>query len=353
MNQGITKQISRHYNMPDIGKLAREAYAEGRRLVAPLMGFPGVRLTGRSIKMAQQNYGEHYRAIRELALRFKPDVIFPLMDLSVEANANGRYTVFPKFDSATVPRDQFDFDELNNLRSINFTCDSRIISNVEAVKQMSIGLSEETIIGAYVTGPYTLTALILGADAAAMGTVMEKDKIHQLCIYATERIQEYMRLLVSAGAQVVCILEPTAVMLGPDQFEEFSASYVSHLVESFRYSGLSTVYHTCGNTMHVVGKMVEAGVNGVSLDSAETGVDLVEVAKRVPEDVLVIGNVNPTSPMSSGTVAEVEKAVLDLLKEMDPYPNFVLSTGCDLPYETPAENIEAFMRVGREYRINK
>jgi len=29
------------------------------------------------------------------------------MDLSVEANAIGRYTIFPKQDSATVPKDKF------------------------------------------------------------------------------------------------------------------------------------------------------------------------------------------------------------------------------------------------------
>ena len=29
----------------------------------------------------------------------------------------------------------------------------------------------------------------------------------------------------------------------------------------------------------------------------------------------------------------------------------VLGTGCDLPQETPVENIRAFVRAGREYRV--
>jgi len=44
----------------------------------------------------------------------------------------------------------------------------------------------------------------------------------------------------------------------------------------------------------------------------------------------------------------VRQSVCDLLVRMAPYPNFILSTGCDLPQETPLSNIAAFMQAGRE-----
>ncbi len=87
-------------------------YREGRRFIAPLMGFPGLSMTGGNIKLAQQNYGEHYKVVKELANEFKPDLAFPLMDLAVEANAVGQYTLFPKQESATVVKEHFDFEEL-------------------------------------------------------------------------------------------------------------------------------------------------------------------------------------------------------------------------------------------------
>ena len=105
--------------------------------------------------------------------------------------------------------------------------------------------------------------------------------------------------------------------------------------------------------MHLVDKMVEAGVNGISLDSPEAGVDLPAVARRVPEDVAVIGNINPTATIYKGSPADVEKEVADLLKSMDFCPHFILSTGCDLPQDTPLGNIAAFMRAGRNYRIRR
>ncbi len=330
---------------------ASEAYRKGHRLVAPLMGFPGITITGGSIKLAQQNYGEHYRAIKALVGRFRPDMIFPLMDLSVEANALGRYTMFPKHDSATVPKDAFEEGELDRLADVNIAFDMRLLGYVQVLKLMSIGLPTDVVRGAYVAGPYSLAALIIGADNAALATLLEPAMLHRLCTFTTDHILQYIRLLISAGAQTICLLESSAVMLGPDQFEEFSARYVRKIAKSSRYNGANTIYHTCGNTMHLVGHMAGAGVNGISLDAASAGVDLSKAAALTPADVAIIGNICPTGALLTGTPADVEREVVVLLDAMRQYPNFILSTGCDLPQETPLENIEAFMRAGRSYRV--
>jgi uroporphyrinogen decarboxylase len=333
-----------------LAERTREAYARGRRLVAPLMGFPGVEMIGSSIKIAQQNFGEHYKAVRELVDTFSPDAVFPLMDLAVEANALGRYTIFPQNESATVPKDHFGPDDLERLSGINITFDSRLLGYVETVKMMSVTLPPGILRGAYVTGPFTLAGLMMGADDVVMATIDDPAGLHTLCRFTTERIQEYVQLLIAAGADLIAVLEPTAVMLSPEQFAGFSVAYVRHLTESFRYSGVDFVYHTCGNTMHLVGKMVRAGVNGVSLDSRDAGVDLTAVAREVPPDVVVIGNVNPATTMLSGSPQEIRREVEALLAEMAPFPNYILSTGCDLPQETPPANIQAFMDAGRAWR---
>ncbi|MCE5329816.1 uroporphyrinogen decarboxylase family protein [bacterium] len=289
--------------------------------------------------------------MKKLAEMFEPDILFPLMDLSVEANALGRYTVFPKEESATVPKDGFVIDDIEKLREINISFDSRINGYVDTVKLMKIGLEEKILKGAYVIGPYSLAALIMGADEAAMCSILEPGKLTKLCELTTEKIHEYVNMFISAGAEVICVLEPTAVMLGPSQFREFSAHYVKHIVDSCKFSGVSTIYHTCGNTMHLINEMANSGVDGISLDSKEVGVDLREVAKILTRYVLIIGNINPSGVMLRGSPSDVKKEVTSLMEMMDPYANFALSTGCDLPQETPLENIKAFMEAGRSYRI--
>jgi uroporphyrinogen decarboxylase len=215
---------------------------------------------------------------------------------------------------------------------------------------MSLGLPESTIKGAYVSGPYSLAALIMGADEAAMATVLNPEELHELCHFATEKIQQYIRLLIAAGAQAICILEPSAVMLGPDPFTAFSADYVRTIVDSCQFTGVATIYHTCGNTMHLIDRMADSGIDAISLDSASAGVDLPKAARELTGDVAIMGNLNPTGTIYSGSPGEVEAEVKDLMKQMEPFQNFILSTGCDLPQDTPIENISAFMKAGREYK---
>jgi uroporphyrinogen decarboxylase len=322
-------------------------------MVCPLMGFPGLRLINSTVKLAQQNFGEHYKVLQSLINKYEPDMIFPLMDLSVEANALGMYTVFPKQETATVLKEHFKIDDLELHKQINIAYDSRLLGYVETIRLARLCFPENIIKGAYVTGPYSLASLIMGAEEAAMAAIMEPNNLLKLCEFTLERILEYIRLLIGAGAQAICILEPTAVMLGPEEFERYSSGFIKHIVNSFKYTNVSMIYHTCGNTTHLIDKMIESQVDAISLDSPDAGVFLPEVAKKIKTDTILIGNINPAGTILTGSPQQVKNEVTDLLQSLDFYPNFVLSTGCDLPQEVPFENIESFMETGRQYLIGR
>ena len=103
--------------------------------------------------------------------------------------------------------------------------------------------------------------------------------------------------------------------------------------------------------MHLIENMVESGVSGISLDSKDVGVDLPAVAEMIRERTVVIGNISPTKTILSGSPEGVSVEVTELMKEMKPYRCFILSTGCDLPQETPLKNIRAFIDAGRNFKF--
>ncbi|KAF0152363.1 MAG: Uroporphyrinogen decarboxylase (URO-D) [Ignavibacteria bacterium] len=244
-------------------------YSEGKRLVAPLVGFPGVKLVGSSIKLSQQNSCEHLKVINSINERFHPDLLFPLMDLSVEANAVGRQTIILPNESATVVIEDFDIARLNTLKNIAVEYDSRLLAFTETVKKMKLHLPDSVMKGAYVTGPYTLAGLILGAENAAIKSILDQDELKEICEFTISVILKYVASLITSGAQLICVLEPSAVMLGPDEFELFSANYVKRICDYCDEKNIAAVYHICGNSSHLVNKMCEAGVDALSLDSKE------------------------------------------------------------------------------------
>ncbi|MHC4637792.1 MAG: uroporphyrinogen decarboxylase family protein [Planctomycetota bacterium] len=329
----------------------KQAYDNGKRLIAPLVGFPGCNLTGFSIKVAQQNHRVHYACIKALVENLKPDIAFLLMDLSVEANALGLPVRFPTHESSTVEQHPIEsLEQLDEYRRIDILRDSRVISYIKTVEMMRIGLPSDILVAAYVIGPLTLAGLLRSVQQIAIDSILQPQLLHGLCQFATEFIQKYAAALTNAGADIICILEPSAMMLGPEQFRQFSGDYVRHIMESYKYDNVETVYHVCGNTMHLVKEMAATGVAALSLDSPEHGIDLQKAADMVPYDVIVMGNISPTSVITDGSVETVKKATKDLLEKMRRYPNFVLATACDIPQNAPIENIKAFMETARYFK---
>lgn len=313
-----------------------------RRLVAPLLGYPGARLTGSSLKQNEFNPALHAATISRIVERFTPDVAFFMMDLSLEAGALGLPVRYPLFESPTVEEHPVkQADDLERLRVVDPLEDARIRSYIRTMELLSRSISIPR--AAYVTGPFTLAGLLMGASDIAMATITDPDLVHQTVHFCTDICIRYSRALTEAGADIIVILEPTATFLSPQAFAEFCGAYVREVIASPGAAG-DAVLHICGDTSHILREMCATGACALSLDSP---VDLRAAASRVDPEVILIGNIDPVGIMVQQSPQEVACATRRLLDSMAQCDSFILSTGCDLPYETPHENIDAFMSEGR------
>lgn len=311
-----------------------------RRLVAPLVGYPGARLTRTTICQNLLDPAIHLRSLCALHDRWGMDIIFPMMDLSVEADALGLPVRLLGNESPTVMEHPVvGREDLDRLRRVDVLTDARLQGFLEVIHGMSS--IQATLVGSYVVGPFSLAGLLMGAAQAAMATVRNAAFLHEVIAFAVEVVESYARKTVDAGADLVVVLEPTGVLLSPESFRVFSGAYVRQLVERIP---VPCVLHVCGNSTRLLPAMAESGVQGLSLDSA---VDLAAAAAGLPETMVLVGNVAPVDVMGSSDRDVVIGAVRSLRDSMARFPNFVLSTGCDLPVNTPWENIDVLMREGR------
>ncbi len=325
-------------------KLIDTVKLANRRLVMPLMGYPGIQLNHTSIKQNEFNWGVHFWSVSTLVRVFKPDGVFFFMDLSVEASSLGLPVRFPLFESPTVEHHMVqELNDLNQFLSCDPLRDGRVVSYIETMKLMKTGLPGNVMKGAYVTGPFTLAGLMMGANDIAMKTIMDEQLVTGVLEMATSTIIRYARALEEAGADTVAVLEPTAVMLSPEAFKRFSADFISRIVDELK---IPTILHICGQADHLIPNMVETGAQGLSLDS---DVDVETALPKLPEDVVFIGNVDPVLTVRNETPEKIRKAVHETLDKAEGYPNFILSTGCDLPADTPLKNIHAFMDAANEW----
>lgn len=320
-------------------KLVKE---QNRRVSAPLMGFPGAALTGTTIKENLCDAAKQLNSLIALAQEVKPDIIMPMMDLSVECEALGLKITFPDNESPSVEEHPIRSSlDLGNLMPFKMDGSGRLKVFLDTVS----GLKKNTDakVCAYVCGPFTLAGLLMGATEILITSYDDPESVKEITSYCTDFIREYSRALEASGADIICILDPTAVMLSPDTFMEFAGDYVAKVIADLN---IPSILHICGNTTHLIDQMIETGVEGLSLDM---DVDIQEVLERVPEDIVVIGNLDSKTVMPSAKVYNIIEETHRMLRRTAEYKNFVPSTGCDLPPETPIDNIAAFSATVRAF----
>jgi len=314
-----------------------------RRLVIPLAGYPGVQLTRSTVKQNEFNAELQARSLYKLVEHTQPDAVLTMMDLSIEAGALGLPVRYPIAESATVEWHPVKHvKDLEQYKVIDPLYDGRVWVFAEAVRMLREKLNIP--VGVYVIGPFTLAGLMMGANDIALATVDSPDVVMATVNFCEHVVIDFAKALQEAGAEMICILDPTAVILSPASFCQFAGRSIENVV---RHLNTRTILHICGNTTHLLEPMCDTGVQGLSLDSA---VSIPHAAQCVPGDVVLIGNVNPVTTMLQGDRLKVRRDTTALLDAMREHENFIMSTGCDLPAETPLPNIVELVETTKAHR---
>lgn len=309
-------------------------------LVIPLMGLPGIKMTKSTLK--ENLFDEHmqFKSLSMLVDSFEPDGIFAFMDLTVELDALGLKVRYPENDNPSVIEHPIKtIGDFENLRKNWNGLSGRMLMFIDLMKKMANYFP--IINGAYVIGPFSMAGELMGVNNIALEVVLNPGLVKTILGFCTDIIKEYTLGLFEAGADTVAILEPTAVILSPAHYKEFSLKPVKKLTESIKQD---IILHICGDTTHLIEDMNDSGAFALSLDS---DVSLKEVKNHISDDIAIIGNLDPTNIFLQGSKYTVRKATNILKKEMKDRSNFIISSGCDLPLETPLENIEVFMETSR------
>jgi len=313
-----------------------------KNLVVPLMGINGIHQSDTTIWQNLTDAGTQYKTIKELVTKYQPDGMFAMMDLAVEAEALGlKISKQENETPAVLEHSVSTKDDVDQLRARWKGISGRMPVFIEVVKRMAAEL--DILIGAHVIGPFTLAGELMGVGELTMNTILDPDFIHTCLDFSVEIISEYTLALFAAGANVVSILEPTAMMISSDHFNEFSAKPFKRILANVNNKPL--ILHICGNTTHLIESMGKTGAAGLSVDWQ---VNMADSITMIPQDVALIGNLDPVQVFLNATPDEVKVATRELKETMRGNNNFILSSGCDLPLETPPDNLTAYMKAARE-----
>jgi uroporphyrinogen decarboxylase len=164
--------------------------------------------------------------------------------------------------------------------------------------------------------------------------------VHILLEKVTDFIIEYCKAYKAVGANGVFMAEPLAGLLSPALAEEFSSAYVRKIADAVKDDYFAVVYHNCGGaTIQMIESILGTNCSAYHFGDA---IDMREMMPHIPQNVVAMGNISPAKQFRNGTVESISKETYNLLKDCSKYPNFVISSGCDIPPLSKWENIDAF-----------
>ena len=319
----------------------------GKKKPLPILSFPCVSGLGVSVRELISDSALQAKGMKLVADRTDAAAAVSFMDLSVEAECFGANVVVSDDEVPTVKgRIVNDEDEAEALR-VPEVGSGRTQLYIDAIKAASEMITDRPVLAGMI-GPFSLAARLLDVTEIMMDCYDEPDMVHTVLAKVTEFLTEYAKAYKEAGANGIVMAEPVSGLLSPALEVEFSSPYVKKIIDAVQDDSFIVIYHNCGDN---VAKMLDSILStGAAAYHFGNAVDLERyIISQVPSNVIVMGNVDPAGVLRLGTPERVTSVTTDLLDRCSKYPNFILSSGCDIPPMTPWENIYAFFEASQKF----
>lgn len=315
------------------------------RVAMPIMTHPGIELTGKRVVDAVTDGQTHFEAIKAVVQTYGMAACTVIMDLTVEAEAFGAPVDFPDDEVPHVTgRLVSGADDVSRLQVPSLTA-GRVPEFLKANRLAAAYFTDRPVFAGCI-GPFSLAGRLYDMSEIMVAIYIEPDVIQALLEKCTQFLLAYCRALKETGATGVIMAEPAAGLLSDDDCRTFSTEYVRRIVDAVQDESFSVVLHNCGNQGQCTQAMIDTGAAALHFGNA---IDIRSALETCPADVPVMGNLDPVGILKQATPEDVYRRTAELLEATRGYANFVLSTGCDVPPQVPAENIRSFYRALEAY----
>lgn len=208
-------------------------------------------------------------------------------------------------------------------------------------------------------GYYSLCCAVTEHPLEAISGGRSMGKFYRDCYKIPDKVEEVIKLgmpqMVGIGTEIPKITGIPGVWTGgwriapsfvnPKIFDRFVWPYYKELVTKIAAAGVTCVLHCDANWDREIHRFLELPKNCVLSTDGQT--NLRKAREILGDHMPVLGDV-PASILAIGTPDDVRKYVKDLINDLGK-TGLIMNTGCDMPFNTPKENAEAYLLATHEF----
>lgn len=300
----------------------------------PYTGIQIGKLTGVAADDLYKSSEKLTQALLEAKKQYNPDGLPLIFDLQVEAEIFGCELVWEKNTPPTVKT-----HILENTTEINLKQptgkEGRLPLIVSAMKAVKKEIGDTTALYGLICGPFTLASHLRGTNIF-MDMYDDPEYVQKLMAFTADTAIKMADIYMEAGMDVIALVDPLVSQISPDSFTEFLSEPFSRVFKHIRDKKRYSSFFVCGDATRNIEVMTKCNANCISVDE---NVNLIE-AKKITDKAgqVISGNIPLTSIMLHGTQKDNQKFCIDLIDKIGK-DKFILAPGCDMPYDTPVENV--------------
>nr|WP_307989685.1 uroporphyrinogen decarboxylase family protein [uncultured Niameybacter sp.] len=314
--------------------------SQNRGFFLPDMGTNGLFLTGYTAYEVYNDPSKQLEVAKKMNETFESDFIYSLCDGAIFCETLGLKLLKPDFDFPSVLTHPITNKEaLKNYQIPDPYQSGRMPVNLKSLSLIASHIDKPLYVS--IQGPFTLAVQLAGATHLLRCVIKDPEFVEELLAFTTETVRRYAVAVSKVGAKYISIAEPATVTLGRERFKNLVVPNLNRIYKDLEcWKGL----HICGDTTEFLDLMLTCNIDALSLDQI---MDYKEVMKMMPENIVLLGNLDPLELLDRCNPEEIKKGTLKLLKEMKKYSNYLCAFGCNCMNDTKVENLQAAIHTGR------
>ena len=226
---------------------------------------------------------------------------------------------------------------------------SRMNDRVQAVKLFAQKVKGELFIEGWVEGPCAEAADLRGINTLMTDFMDDPEFVRELFGFNVRMATAFAQAQIEAGCDIIGVGDAAASLVGPKIYRDFVLPYEKQLVENIHALGGRVRLHICGNISKSLKEVRELGCGMVDIDSM---VSLEKARAEMGDEQVLAGNLDPVKCLRNGTPQEIADAAAACHRAAG-MKNFIVGAGCEVPRDTPPENLIAMRNYAREYQGGK
>jgi len=303
----------------------------------PFVGVHGAHLIGEKASDYLKSVELMLKGLTTAVERYQADAIPVMFDLQLEAEVLGCSLVWSDENPPSVASHPLERGgSLGRLPAFDLNA-GRLPLAFEVTRKLKAEVGEKVALYGLICGPFTLAMHLMGQDLF-MQMFDHPDYVKAVVSYCSSVGCQMSRAYIEAGADVIAVVDPMTSQISSEHFAEFVSPYLNLVFDSVRdQGGLSSLF-VCGDATRNMGEMSKTSCDNMSIDENISLGSLRDISRTTGKSFG--GNLKLTVVLLFG---EPDDARLDAIRCIDVAggAGFILAPGCDLPFATPPENIEA------------